>query len=35
MLREHGYEGFLVGENFMKTTNPGESAAEFIKQMAT
>ena len=35
MLREQGYEGFLVGENFMKTTNPGESAAEFIKQMAT
>jgi indole-3-glycerol phosphate synthase len=35
MLREQGYEGFLVGENFMKTTNPGKSAAEFIKQMAT
>lgn len=34
MLRELGYQGFLVGENFMKTSNPGESAREFINQMA-
>ena len=34
MLRELGYQGFLVGENFMKTENPGESAREFINQMA-
>ena len=33
MLRELGYQGFLVGENFMKTANPGESAREFINQM--
>jgi len=33
-LREFGYKGFLVGENFMKTSNPGESARQFIKQMA-
>jgi len=34
MLRKWGYQGFLVGENFMKTANPGESAREFINQMA-
>jgi len=34
MLRELGYQGFLVGENFMKTANPGESAGKFINQMA-
>lgn len=33
MLRELGYQGFLIGENFMKTSNPGESAREFINQM--
>ncbi len=29
-LQPYGYEGFLIGENFMKTDNPGESAKEFI-----
>lgn len=32
-LREFGFEGFLIGENFMKTNNPGASAIEFIKQV--
>lgn len=32
-LRSHGYQGFLVGENFMKTDNPGEAAHKFIKQI--
>lgn len=32
-LREIGYRGFLIGENFMKTANPGESADQFIKQI--
>lgn len=32
-LRDYGYEGFLIGENFMKTENPGESATEFIKSL--
>lgn len=32
-LKRFGYQGFLVGENFMKTDNPGESAKEFIKSL--
>lgn len=30
-LKTHGFQGFLIGEYFMKTENPGESAKEFIK----
>lgn len=29
-LKPYGYQGFLIGENFMKTANPGKSAADFI-----
>ncbi|MCB0459972.1 MAG: indole-3-glycerol phosphate synthase TrpC [Flavobacteriaceae bacterium] len=29
-LRTFGYKGFLIGENFMKTDDPGKSAKEFI-----
>ena len=32
-LKQFGYQGFLIGENFMKTAHPGESASEFIKQL--
>lgn len=32
-LRDYGYQGFLIGENFMKTKNPGKSAGEFIEQL--
>lgn len=32
-LRQYGYKGFLVGENFMKTENPGESAEAFIRKL--
>jgi len=32
-LQPYGYQGFLIGENFMKTNNPGESAAQFIKEL--
>lgn len=32
-LRPYGYKGFLIGENFMKTGNPGESASQFIKRL--
>lgn len=34
-LQQYGYEGFLIGENFMKTENPGDSAIDFIKQLAS
>ena len=33
-LQPYGYKGFLIGENFMKTDNPGESATKFIKDLA-
>lgn len=32
-LKPYGYQGFLIGENFMKSTNPGKSAQEFIKEL--
>lgn len=32
-LKTYGYKGFLIGENFMKTENPGEAAGEFIKEL--
>jgi len=33
ILQSIGYQGFLVGENFMKTTQPGSAAQEFISQL--
>lgn len=32
-LKTFGYQGFLIGENFMKTSNPGASAKQFIDQL--
>ncbi len=32
-LNQYGYKGFLIGENFMKTDDPGEIAQEFIKNL--
>lgn len=34
ILKRYGYQGFLIGENFMKTDNPGESANNFIKEFS-
>ncbi|MGB3464164.1 MAG: indole-3-glycerol phosphate synthase TrpC [Cyclobacteriaceae bacterium] len=34
-LMDYGFEGFLIGENFMKTGNPGRSAGKFIDQLRT
>jgi len=33
-LKPYGYQGFLIGENFMKTDNPGENAKKFINQLS-
>ena len=32
-LKEYGFQGFLIGENFMKTDNPGEACQDFINQI--
>ncbi len=33
-LKQYGYQGFLIGENFMKTESPGKSAATFIQKLS-
>jgi len=32
-LQKFGYNGFLIGENFMKTENAGESCQKFISEL--
>lgn len=32
-LQQYGYKGFLIGENFMKTENPGQNAIDFINKL--
>jgi len=32
-LKEYGFQGFLIGENFMKEENPGEACQDFISQI--
>jgi indole-3-glycerol phosphate synthase len=32
-LKNHGFKGFLMGEYFMKTSQPEKTCAEFIKQL--
>ncbi|MCF8359582.1 MAG: indole-3-glycerol phosphate synthase TrpC [Prolixibacteraceae bacterium] len=33
MLKTFGYQGFLMGENFMKETDPGEAFRRFVKKL--
>ena len=33
-LKNYGYQGFLIGENFMKTKDPGQAAEEFIQKLS-
>jgi indole-3-glycerol phosphate synthase len=32
-LKEYGFQGFLIGETFMKEENPGEACQNFINQL--
>lgn len=32
-LRHFGYQGFLIGEHFMKTENPGKAANDFMSNL--
>ena len=32
-LKKAGFNGFLIGENFMKETDPGKAMKEFVAQM--
>lgn len=32
-LQSVGYKGFLMGENFMKTNNPGEALKNFVEEL--
>ncbi|MCK5637465.1 MAG: indole-3-glycerol phosphate synthase TrpC [Flavobacteriaceae bacterium] len=32
-LKQYGFQGFLIGENFMRTENPGEEAIEFLSKL--
>ena len=32
-FKQNGFQGFLIGENFMKTTNPALAIREFVEKM--
>lgn len=32
-LKAEGFQGFLIGENFMKTDNPGQACQEFVQNL--
>ena len=35
MLKETGFDGFLIGERFMKTMDPGKACQDFIQDLTT
>ena len=34
LLKQHGFNGFLMGEKFMKEQNPGKAFQNFVKELA-
>lgn len=32
-LKDHGYDGFLIGENFMKKEDPSKAFSEFVNEL--
>ena len=32
-LKEYGYDGFLIGENFMKNDDPVSACNDFIRKL--
>lgn len=32
-LRQYGFQGFLIGENFMRSEDPAAAAVEFLKEL--
>ena len=32
-FKKHGYQGFLIGEQFMKDSRPGQACKKFIRQL--
>jgi indole-3-glycerol phosphate synthase len=33
LFKRYGFQGFLIGENFMKATDPTIAFAEFVNQL--
>ena len=33
LFKQHGFSGFLMGENFMKTANPGDAFRQFVSKL--
>jgi indole-3-glycerol phosphate synthase len=34
-LKQHGFTGFLIGERFMKETDPGRAFTNFVEELKT
>jgi indole-3-glycerol phosphate synthase len=34
LLRKHGFQGFLIGERFMKEQDPGKAFGDFVRELS-
>jgi len=34
LLQQYGFQGFLIGENFMRTDDPGKAAIDFLNKLS-